>query len=221
MKIIDISMTIEQGMPVYKNRKEKMPLWHEEKVFGRDGYKETAMKLNLHTGTHVDAPLHYLEDGADIASLPPESFMGKARVLEMFHAGEAVRAEDVMDMDFEGLDFVIFKTRNSRESRPQEFVYVDASAAEVLAGKDLRGVGIDALGIERNQPGHPTHKLLLGAGILIVEGLDLRNAVPGDYYLVVLPLRIKGAEAAPARAILIEGFTEEPGMVYNEEKTKR
>jgi arylformamidase len=156
----------------------------------------------------VDAPLHYLKDGEDVASLSPEKLIGLCRVVDFTNIEEFITEDDIVGMDFSEIDFVLFKTRNSIESRPVDFVYIDASAAEILKGKNLKGVGIDALGIERNQEGHPTHKTLLKEGLLIIEGLVLKNVSPGEYLLIVLPLKIRSAEAAPARALLIKDFTE-------------
>lgn len=208
MEIIDITMTIEPAMPLYKNRKEKSPEFYNVKEFEKDGVMESSVKFNLHTGTHVDAPLHYLKDGEDVASLSPEKFMGLCRVVDLTEIEERITENDIDGMDFSGLDFVLFKTRNSVESRLVDFVYIDESAAKILKGKNLKGVGIDALGIERDQGGHPTHKILLKEDLLIIEGLELKNVSPGEYLLIVLPLKIRNAEAAPARALLIKDFTE-------------
>ncbi len=221
MEIIDISMTIEPDMSLYKNRNEKAPRFYKEKEFEKDGFMESSVKFNLHTGTHVDAPLHYLKNGEDVASLSPEKLIGLCRVIDFTKAEEYITDEDIVGMDFSGIDFVLFKTRNSIESRLVDFVYIDASAAEILKGKNLKGVGIDSLGIERNQEGHPTHKILLKEGILIIEGLELKNVSSGEYLLIVLPLKIRSAEAAPARALLIKDFTEWTEMVYNKEKIER
>ena len=221
MEIIDISMTIEPDMSLYKNRNEKAPRFYKEKEFEKDGFMESSVKFNLHTGTHVDAPLHYLKNGEDVASLSPEKLIGLCRVIDFTKAEEYITDEDIVGMDFSGIDFVLFKTRNSIESRLVDFVYIDASAAEILKGKNLKGVGIDSLGIERNQEGHPTHKILLKEGVLIIEGLELKNVSSGEYLLIVLPLKIRSAEAAPARALLIKDFTEWTEMVYNKEKIER
>jgi len=221
MEIIDITMAIEPDMPLYKNRKEKSPSFYPEKKFEKDGFMESSVKFNLHTGTHVDAPLHYLKDGDDVASLLPENLIGLCRVVDFTENEDFITANDLDEMDFSGLDFLLFKTRNSIESRLVDFVYVDASAAEILKGKNLKGVGIDALGIERDQEGHPTHKTLLKEGFLIIEGLELKGVSPGEYLLIILPLKIRRAEAAPARALLIKDFTDWPQMVYNKEKIER
>ncbi len=221
MEIIDITMPIESGMPVYKNRKEKSPEFYMEKIFEEDGFNESSVKINLHTGTHVDAPLHYLKDGCDAASLPQENFLGLCRVIDFTDIQESITEKEIEKIDFEGIDFVLFKTRNSLETLIDDFIYVDESAANILKGKKLKGVGVDALGIERDQKGHPTHKMLLEEGILIIEGLELGNVLPGEYFFIVLPLKIKAAEAAPARALLIKDFTEFNEMVYNKEKIAR
>ncbi|TXK89605.1 cyclase family protein, partial [Parageobacillus sp. SY1] len=104
-------------------------------------------------------------------------------------------------------DFVLFKTKNSLEDAFNfEFIYVAEDAARYLADKKVRGVGIDALGIERSQPGHPTHKTLFSAGVIVIEGLRLKDVPEGSYFMVAAPLKLVGTDAAPARVILFENM---------------
>src|SRR5690606_11028299 len=104
-------------------------------------------------------------------------------------------------------DFILFKTRNSTEDiLEKDFIYLDKAGAKYLRDKKIKGVGIDSLGIERDQPGHETHTMLFEAGIVILEGLKLDEVDEGEYFLFAAPLKIKGVEAAPVRAVLIAGL---------------
>ena len=213
MKLYDVTMTIREGMDVYKGRVEKQPVLVQEKEIGEDGINESRIVMNLHTGTHLDAPLHMLEKGEDITRIPLEKLLVEALVLDCTHQEEKISTEDLQGLvataPREG--FVLLKTRNSLEKNQRsgaDFIYLAQSGAEWLASLGIAGVGIDGLGIERNQPGHPTHKTLMQAGILILEGLELSQVPPGRYFLVALPLKIAGAEGAPARVLLIDGAGE-------------
>jgi arylformamidase len=112
--------------------------------------------------------------------------------------------------DIRSGDFVLLKTRNSdHDGFDFEFVYLAEDGARYLAERNVAGVGIDALGIERSQPGHPTHKTLFGAGVVIIEGLRLKEVREGSYFMVAAPIKLMETEAAPARVLLLEGVTQE------------
>lgn len=200
MRIYDISMTIETKMPVYKNKEEKTPQIKTK----TNGYvTESSLSFNLHTGTHIDAPLHMLSSGKDISNYPLENFLTHCKVLSF--SSEKISRKDLENKDIKKGDFLLFKTKNSYfDDFIFDFAYLDEEGAAYLKEKEIKGVGIDALGIERNQKNHPTHKLLLGAGIIIIEGLRLKDVPEGEYFLIALPLKIKDVEAAPTRAILVE-----------------
>ncbi|RME30802.1 cyclase family protein [Candidatus Woesearchaeota archaeon] len=203
----DISWTISKGMTVYKDKKEKRVSITPTKTFEQDAGRESRFTLDSHTGTHVDAPSHMLATGAALEAYTAERLVAPCTVIATGDA-EAVTAEHLQHADITAGDAVLFKTRNSLHGEEDPFdsafTYVTAEAATALRDKNVAIVGIDALGIERGQKGHPTHHILLGAGILILEGLRLANITPGRYLLVVAPLKIKGVDAAPARALLIE-----------------
>lgn len=203
--IYDISMDIHPKMTVYKNRTEKSPQIKQVNFFDQHGVYESEVTMNLHTGTHIDYPLHALENGETSETEDLEVLTGKAKVFDLSNVKEAIDYEDIKSLNIEANDFVIFKTRNSFvETFDFDFVYVNENAARYLVDKKIRGVGIDSLGIERAQAGHPTHNLLLGAGIVILEGLRLKNIKQDTYELYCLPLKIKNVEAVPVRAILIK-----------------
>ncbi|HEY8436491.1 MAG TPA: cyclase family protein [Haloplasmataceae bacterium] len=205
MKIYDISMTIHETMTVYKNKPEKKPKITNRSNFQTAQAYESTITMDMHTGTHIDAPLHMIEGGETMSLYSIERFVVKAKVLDLTHIEEAINQKDLEAFDIQENDFILFKTRNSSvEVFDFNFVYLEKSGAKFLVDRKIQGVGIDALGIERNQPNHETHKLLLGNQIMIVEGLRLKDVPEGEYTLIVLPLKILETEAAPARAILIQ-----------------
>ncbi|UNE35128.1 cyclase family protein [Vermiphilus pyriformis] len=203
--ILDISWPLTSGMTGYKNKKtfESTPI----KLWDQDHVREAQFTCTTHTGTHVDMPAHFLQDGYTAEQAPLDRLIGTCRVIDMTHVTECISAEDLYQYDIKEGQRILFKTSNSNRSYDQEFdynfVYVAHTAASYLVEKKVVCVGIDYLGIERNQPGHPTHKTLLDAGIIIIEGLRLHNVLSGTYTLLCLPLLLQGLDGAPARAVLM------------------
>lgn len=207
MKIYDISMNIHHNMMVYKNKEEKRPTLKTMQDFSKSSTYESRISMDMHTGTHVDAPLHMIEGGSTIETLDLDTVITKCKVFDLNHISHRITREDLLNKGIEEEDFIILKTRNSNtEEFDFNFVYLEKSGAEYLREKKINGVGIDALGIERSQPEHETHKILMEAGITIIEGLRLKDIREGSYMLCAPPLKIEGAEAAPTRALLIEGI---------------
>ncbi|PKK97704.1 MAG: cyclase, partial [Tenericutes bacterium HGW-Tenericutes-2] len=205
MIIHDISMSINPSMTVYKNRDNKRPELINAASFEKEGVFETKLSMNLHTGTHIDFPLHTIQNGVNSNQYELETFLGIAKVFDLLHVNDHISESDLLPLDIKENDFVLFKTKNSEsESFDFEFIYVDLSAAKYLSKKKIRGVGIDSLGIERNQANHPTHDTLLSQNIVILEGLRLNNISAKTYDFICLPLKIDAVEALPVRAILIE-----------------
>ncbi|MCK9221258.1 MAG: cyclase family protein [Limnochordia bacterium] len=206
MKIVyDVSMTIEPKMQVYKNREHLRPEFITTAEHDKQGIHQTRVCLDLHTGTHLDAPLHMVPDGATIDDYPLEEMLVPCQVFDLTHVHEKITAADIEDLPIASGKFVLFKTKNSkRKDLKEDFIYVDLTAARTLVSKRAVGVGIDALGIERDQAGHMTHRILFQAGIKILEGLCLGHVPPGSYTLLVAPLKFQGVEAALVRALLLE-----------------
>ena len=205
MKIHDITQTIEANMFVYKDKGEKRPIIQQTRSFEDGGVRESRISLDVHTGTHLDAPMHMLADGKPIESIPLEALITKCRVVDLTHIIDGIEADDLKNKGIGAGDVLLLKTRNSFEAYFNEaFIYLAASGAEYLAEVGIKGVCTDGLGIERAQPDHVTHQILFEAGIYILEGLRLKDIQPGPYQLIALPLKVKGVDAAPVRAVLIE-----------------
>lgn len=199
--IYDVSMAIHSKMTVYKDKLEKVPQFSTLSTFETGSAYETVLSLSLHTGTHMDYPLHMIKDGGVSDDTLADGLLGEVKVFETDQ--DVVDEAFVKKCDIQKGDVVFFKTRNSLiETFDFDFVYVDESAAKTLAMIGIKGVGLDALGIERAQDGHPTHKILLGANIFIIEGLRLKEVPEGRYELIALPLKIIGVEALPMRVLL-------------------
>lgn len=170
------------------------------------GSNLTSLTMSVHSGTHVDAPLHFLRQGASVDRLGLSAMVGVARVIQVGGRPSVSRHELETHRIRKG-ERLLFRTANSRrawDSKPFDhgYVHLSADAAEYLAGRKVRLVGVDYLSVASMEDAAFVHRILLKAGICIVEGLDLRAVCPGSYDLVCLPLRIAGAEGAPARAIL-------------------
>ncbi|HKL47928.1 MAG TPA: cyclase family protein, partial [Candidatus Izemoplasmatales bacterium] len=173
--IYDISMMIHQDMQVYKNKAEKKPSFKTLENHQDNHVHETEIKMGLHTGTHVDYPLHMIQDGKTSDNESLLELIGTCKVLDLTEV-DVIDEEILSRYNIDEDDFILFKTKNSlSDDFIFDFVYLTADGAEYLKKKKIRGVGTDALGIERSQPDHPTHKLLLEDDIIIIEGLRLKD----------------------------------------------
>ncbi|MFA9560100.1 cyclase family protein [Evansella sp. AB-rgal1] len=204
MRIIDITTSIYEGMAVYKNKPEKQP---KINTVTNGHVTESRLDLDVHTGTHIDSPLHMINDGETFESIELEKLVGTCKVFDLTNIKEKITADDIRNKDIVEGDFILFKTQNSFEEEFNfEFIYVAEDAAKLLAEKKIRGVGIDALGVERAQPNHPTHKALFHNNVIVMEGLRLKDVEEGEYFMVAAPLKLVGTDASPARVLLIEGM---------------
>ena len=186
------------------------PPVHIERVLDLDrgdSHALSALSMGSHTGTHVDAPRHFLSQGASVDQVPPETLIGRARVIEI-QDRESIRPEELLRYGIRGGERLLFKTANSsrvwRMGRfTEDYVFLSAEAASLVAKRKVRLVGIDYLSVGGfKRDGGLVHRLLLEAGVWIVEGLDLSGVEPGKYDLVCLPIKISGGDGAPARAML-------------------
>jgi arylformamidase len=205
-RIYDVTVPISPNLPVWRGD-PKVRLERSRFVDGDNVVHTLRMRLGNHTGTHVDAPRHMLDDGETLDRIPIERWLGPARVVAI--DAPAIGPAELAAVDLEGVDKVLFKTRNAGKLHDPEFdpdfVALEPDGAEYLVARGVRLVGIDYLGIEAfASPDFATHHILLGAGVLIIEGLDLAAVPPGDYELLCLPLLIEAGDGAPARVILRE-----------------
>ena len=204
-EMYDISMPITATMPVYKGKEEKRPKLTVVSDHQTGTAYESKLEFNLHTGTHLDRTLHMIPEGNTVESLDVSQLITPCKVLDHTSVTDKITKGDFEDRDIKAGDFLLFKTKNSFEAiLEKDFIYLDASGANYLVNKKISGVGTDALGIERSQPGHETHIVLMNQGIHILEGLRLGEVPEGEYLLIALPLNIVGAEAAPVRALLFK-----------------
>jgi arylformamidase len=203
---IDVSVTLHSGM-VHWPDNPPVQIEREMSIDRGDAANVSKIAMGSHTGTHMDAPIHFVPGGEGIDMLPLDATMGEARVIASTDAVSIKRAE-LEPHDIQRGERILFKTRNSNrvwntDEFDEDFVYISADAAEYLAERGVRTVGVDYLSVGGyKQDGIETHYALLGAGIWIIEGLNLASVEPGNYELVCLPLKIAGGDGAPARAIV-------------------
>ena len=203
-RIYDISMTIQEGMQVWKNYDHKKPKITNVQNHAMGKPHESRIDIDVHCGTHVDAPLHIFPGGATTETIGLERLVGPARVLDLTGAKDCITREHLEPFALQKGERILLKTRCSYSDEfDAEFPYVREDAARYLAECGVSLVGTDTLGIERAQPEYPTHRTLMRHDIIIVEGLRLKEVEPGPYWLVIAPLKLTGIDAAPARAFLI------------------
>jgi len=204
---IDISIPLRTGIIHWPGDPEPIL----ERLLDMDQGEEanvTFLKMTAHTGTHVDAARHYLADGATLDDYPLETGIGRARVVEVHAEALRIGPEHLSPHHIEPGDRLLLKTANSsaawyRQEFSPNFASLSSAGAQYLVGLGIRMVGIDYLSIGAwESDGAETHRILLRAGIWILEGLNLENVPPAIYDLICLPLRIAGADGAPARAVI-------------------
>ena len=203
MEILDVSIPIRTRMPIYP-ASAGVALRRIDAIADGAVANVSAVDLGAHTGTHVDAPNHFLDGagGVDTVALAP--LIGPAVVVDATGVDKTLDAAAVAAAGVPaGAERVLFRTRNSQlweqDEFSEDFVSFDASGARALLDAGVRLVGIDYLSI--GDPG--AHRALLGADVAVVEGLDLRAVEPGPYQLVCLPLKLVGSDGGPARAVLL------------------
>ncbi len=171
-----------------------------------DHYQLSEAFLNLHTGTHVDAPLHFIKDGKDVTQIRLEAMMGEAKVLDA-SALKVISTDWLMTKNLDKGDRLLFKTMNDTDNRQEklsqiDFIALDVDAAYYLSELGIVLAGIDGLSIATANELNETHIVLLKNDVVIVEVLNLTGIEEGNYEMICLPIKIEGAEAAPARVLL-------------------
>lgn len=202
---IDVTLPIKTGQMHYP---ADTPCTLKRVLSIADGDKVNLTDLNMsaHTGTHADAPAHFIQGGKTIDEMEISHFIGRAKVLDFSDKEYYIDATDLADKGIEKGDIILLKTHNSARLHEAEYltdyVYLTAEAAEYLAEREILTVGIDFLTIDGPDTDFPAHYALLGAGIVIFEGLNLLDIEAGEYEMVALPIKIAGGDGAPARVLL-------------------
>jgi arylformamidase len=206
--IIDISVPLHSGMPVWPGSSE-FRLTQVESLEKGDSANVSKLECEVHAGTHIDAPRHFLPEGVTTEALPLGILMGRAFVAFFPDAG-AIMAEHLAGLEVPlDLERLLLRTRNSELWREgvnefrTDYAALTPDAARWIVERGIKLVGIDYLSIERYGEGSTVHQSLLKSNVVILEGLNLSDVEPGIYNLICLPLMLVGAEGAPARAVLV------------------
>jgi arylformamidase len=207
MRIYDVSVGISPQMPVWPGD-PAVQLERVESIASGDNANVSRLTCGVHTGTHVDAPLHFIDGAAPIESLSLKLLTGRAYVVNL----PSARVIDEGTLEAAGLPprtrRVLFRTRNSElwaneKAFQTSFVAVDASGARWLVKKGVQLIGVDYLSVAPYGQSKETHRILLEAGVVVIEGLDLSRVTQGRYSLYCLPLKLMGSDGSPARVILV------------------
>ncbi|HYZ10453.1 MAG TPA: cyclase family protein [Actinomycetota bacterium] len=209
-RVIDVSLGVGPDLPTWPGDPgvEVVPT---ARLARGDQANVSELRMGSHTGTHVDPPVHFIDGEASIDALPLETLVGTAVVADL-RGSEGIGPAELDALDLRaGVERLLCRTDNSDRwasavaEFPDDYVAITPDGARWIAERGLRLVGVDFLSVERDgPPDFPVHRTLLGAGVIVVEGLDLSKVEPGPYTLVCAPLKVIGGDGAPARALLIE-----------------
>jgi arylformamidase len=205
MEFIDISVPLGPELPLYPGN-TPFTLEPIKRLARGDTSNLSSLHLSAHAGTHVDAPRHFFDGAPAAETLSLDLLIGRTRVIEV-QTRHGIGPEDLPEIDPTADLRVLIKTSNSRLWDSREFhtdyVGVTEAGARHLVARGVKVLGVDYLSVEEfRRPGAPAHRALLGAGTIVIEGLDLRKVEPGVYEMYCLPLRVAGADGAPARVVL-------------------
>jgi arylformamidase len=208
---IDVTVPIINGMVNWPGDKP-VHITQTSQITNGDEVNITHLNLTAHTGTHMDAPLHYIQDGNAVSDLGPDDFMGEVKVFHITDPRQITFGE-LKELNISAGDRVFFRTRNSdmdwsMQPFMDDFVGMSINGAQYLAKIGVRCIGVDYISIASEENSTDVHGPILGANILIIEGLNLREILPGIYDMIALPLKIDGADGAPARVLLKKQGTE-------------
>ena len=204
-RLLDVSVPLAAGMVTYPGNPE-FELQAVKRMSEGASSNVSKLVLGTHTGTHVDAPRHFFDNGVAVESLPLDLLIGRARVIQIHRRG-AITREDLAEAGLREDLRVLLKTQNSAFWRDQafrqEFTHLAESGARYLVEQGVKVVGIDSLSVEQfEKPGAPAHRALLSGGVIIIEGLNLADVEAGMYEMYCLPLPVRGGDGAPARVVL-------------------
>lgn len=205
-RIYDITRPLAPGCIVYPG--DIVPGFAQE---DHGNYLVTDIRISSHSGTHIDAPSHYLEQGAGVDEIPLTHLMGWCRVADLSHVKGEILPRDLGGKT-EGAKKILLKTSFSEKTEfIEDYPSLGEKAAEFLAAQGIHCIGTDAPSIEKFNCSGSVHRALLSAGIVIIEMLDLWKVPEGEYWMIALPLKLRGLDGSPCRALLFEGWeTEQP-----------
>ncbi|HUH78550.1 MAG TPA: cyclase family protein [Methanoregula sp.] len=197
MKLYDVTRPLSPASPVYPG--DLVPSFAREE---RDGYLITALGISSHSGTHIDAPSHFLKGGITVDEIPLQNLIGKCTVIDLSGAGNRITGSQ-LERRIGGAKRIFLKTSFSGAGRfAEDFPAIDSEAAQVISARKILCVGIDSMSIEPFRSDGSVHRELLGNGCTVIELLDLSGVEEGDYGMVALPLRLGGLDGSPARVLL-------------------
>ncbi len=209
-KIFDISLGINPDFPVWPGDPD-LELERVSKIESGDDANVSRISMSVHCGTHVDAPFHFVENGITIEKLSLDILIGEVLVIEIPEEINQITADVLSLYKIEKkVKRILFKTKNScywNEEKPnfhKDFVSLSEDGAAFLVSHGIKLVGIDYFSIASFWDGVPTHNILLKAGIIILEAVDLRKVEAGNYQLICLPLKLVGSDGAPTRCVLVK-----------------
>jgi len=208
MQIYDISLKISKDMPVWPG--DPAPFLERFAVLGKESDANISrIEMSLHTGTHIDAPEHFLAEGKTVDQIPLKDLIGRVYLLHLPDVN-SINAKILEQSEIPPRTRrILFKTRNSKlwmrgeKSFQSDFVAITSDGAQYLVDRGVKLVGVDYLSVAPYVDTTTTHQILLAHGVVVVEGLDLSGVSQGRYTMYCLPLKVVGVEGAPARTILV------------------
>jgi len=203
---IDITFSINNGMITWPG--DAPVQLKRTSTIGVDGANAnvSSISMSAHTGTHIDAPLHFIRGGKDITQIPVGELIGYTKIFHITDP-QQITFSELKELPIEEGDILLFRTRNSdvnwiNAPFMEDYVYLSVNAAQYLVKAGVKCIGVDYLSVGGMENGADVHKILLNAGITIIEGLKLNDVVPGLYEIIAMPIKLQGADGAPARVVV-------------------
>ena len=204
-RLVEVSVLLKPGVPSYPGNPE-FELQPIKRIADGGSSNVSRLVLGTHTGTHVDAPKHFFDGGAGVDALALDLLIGRCRIIDLLHRG-GITEDHLAAAGLREDLRVLLRTPNSAlwnsDGFHEDYTYLTEGGARYLVEQGVKVVGVDYLSVEQfHKAGAPAHHVLLGAGVIVIEGLNLSDAEAGQYEMYCLPLRIEGADGAPARVVL-------------------
>jgi arylformamidase len=199
-RIFDVSRPLAPGCLVYPG--DIVPQFRQQ---DHGQYRITDIRISSHSGTHIDAPAHYLDHGATVDQIPFSALMGWCRVIDCSGSGSEITAADIGGKTGDTDKLLLKTTFSGKQEFSEEYPALSVEASRVLAGQGITCIGTDAPSIEGYGSSGEVHRTLLAKGMVIIELLDLTGVTEGEYWMIALPLRLQGSDGSPCRVLLMEG----------------